>query len=576
MKNIKLILLGLFLSINLNAQKITDSLIWVKQFSDIGLSNLLIETDDSDNIFVAGTYRGCTECFISFDSEKLVHQGNDSEEVFLAKLAPNGKLISSHLLGGVGNDVIAGFEIDHAGKVLVYLEAEEAFLVENVLLEKGYNLIKFDNEINLEWSLPINGNRHNTHDSELGSLSEQLAITPDNKIVLAGSIPIVYDYNIILDTIYAGPDTFYSHPSFYDPLEIGTASFSVDTHNIFIAQIDTEGQLDWVKTYEHTSRITISNIAISKNKDVNLLGYFSSGEWEVEGKVLKAEGPNQSNSSNNAFLLKLDKDGEAVWVNKYYYNFRPLSLAIDAESNLVSLGYFYEKAYSSQDTIYSNGVTDLGLFKVDPNGNLLWGANAGDQSSNNHGYILANNKNELFISGLLSSLGGEIMNKFSPSGKLTWELNPIGSGNRAGQEVAFDHSGNLIQSAIYSGKFKIGNYSITPKDGALGWQNVILKYENQNPAITSSVSSLEDNIVQFQLFPVPAFDHLNILYELQERKDISILITDINGVVQSTRNIPSTKEGQISLNLKNLASGIYNIRMRSDDFTVSKNISIVQ
>jgi len=67
------------------------------------------------------------------------------------------------------------------------------------------------------------------------------------------------------------------------------------------------------------------------------------------------------------------------------------------------------------------------------------------------------------------------------------------------------------------------------------------------------------------IFPNPASEHITVNFKLANNSDIiTLFITDATGRILRTKNIDDLKTGSVSFDIKDLASGIYFIRLSSD------------
>jgi hypothetical protein len=88
-------------------------------------------------------------------------------------------------------------------------------------------------------------------------------------------------------------------------------------------------------------------------------------------------------------------------------------------------------------------------------------------------------------------------------------------------------------------------------------------------APTSAQTKLTDGKLKAKLYPNPATDQVNLGFSLPERGKLSIELFQANGILLKTLGNELFDAGnhQIYLNTRNLSSGIYWIRLRSDTDT---------
>src|SRR5688500_3071092 len=134
---------------SLSAQK--DSLEWVVGFQDEGLSPLLLDTDSDNNIIVAGVYSGCEFCFINYQGDTIFSKGNETHEIFIAKLDSNGALVQYMTFGSNGDDALVGLEVDINDHIILYIQNQETFDLNKKALQQGHNVLKLNSHFDLIW-----------------------------------------------------------------------------------------------------------------------------------------------------------------------------------------------------------------------------------------------------------------------------------------------------------------------------------------------------------------------------------------------------------------------------------------
>ncbi len=588
MKAIISLLFFQFLMLSMHGQSIEDKLIWAKEFivkgeyTDNGLGNLLVEADCYDNIVVAGVYHGGANSFISWGGDTLYSQGNNSSDVFLAKLDPNGAILWHILVGTEQNDRLCGIRIDHENNILAYLWCQQTFTFMGVTLKSGNNLLKFNENGQIQWSLNIKGAQHNYMSATaFNGPGKQMSINEQNEIILGGSVPKIYDTSVIVDTIIQGPDTFFQYLQVYDTLKVEGQIFPVDTNNIFVAKISPLGSLQWLKIFEHNGIVSLSSLDAAKNQEINILGNFQLESWSVGAAFLSVD-TFQYLYKKNSYILKLDNSGNVIWANKYYLDIIPRNLLTDNSGNIIASGFFHPFTYYGQDTIYSNGLaSDIILFKVDSTGQLLWGTRVGDQATNSFVYIISNSEDEIFLSGDIGSVTGSILNKYSPSGALLWELKPSQSSNRYGGDIALDHSGNLIQTGIHAGGLVVGNDTLY-NDFSTFWHLFLLKFVNQSEPESnilcggmSNAGNLDENF-SFEVFPNPSMGPLNLMFHFPSEICLTITLFDLNGNLLDRKILPNAKNEAYTLDFIPQNSGPYILKLSSDQFVFSKLVILAK
>lgn len=94
----------------------------------------------------------------------------------------------------------------------------------------------------------------------------------------------------------------------------------------------------------------------------------------------------------------------------------------------------------------------------------------------------------------------------------------------------------------------------------------------EDKAVTSI--SENPNVSGYNLYPNPSDNHINISFELNENADVRIDIYDATGRVIATHNVPNQSVGtqNITVNLSNLASGLYLCKLTAGSYTETRQV----
>lgn len=561
-------LLCLFLATSVHSQGILNDLVWAKKFASNGVYSLLVQTDEHNNIIVAGGYNSCPDCYIGWEGDSLFYQGNYTQDIFLAKLDSNGVLLWSKLIAGAGDDYLSGLRVDSHNNIILWIKSDQALSYFGPVLDAGHNLIKLDENGQYLWSQNMQGALYSGQSFLFSGLSKHVSLTCNDDIVIGGSVQKLLDYNTIVDTLIFGSDTLYQYQEYFDTLRVAGQHFAVDTNNIFVAKFSAQGDLSWVKTFEHNGFLSLASLDASVNEETNILGFYNDEEWKIDGKTLPIDTFGNT-YKDNIFLMKLDPTGEIVWVNRYFDNVVPYNIITDREGNLISIGNFYGKTYFGQDTLVHTPVGYCSVFfKVDASGNYLWASNEGNPVSSNGHFILANHLGEIYYSGDITPHLGPILQKYSPQGHWLWTLNVGQNTNRDGGDITFDRSGNLIQTGLYSGTFKIGPFTL-PYDQSGDWHQFILKFKSQNQPGPATFCDLMNGTSELdagntiEVYPNPSEGWIGIKLQQTENEPLYLELTDMAGKLLKQSHLAPGHSGEYRFDLQSFPPGAYVIRVQS-------------
>ncbi|MFK7786773.1 MAG: T9SS type A sorting domain-containing protein [Crocinitomicaceae bacterium] len=160
-------------------------------------------------------------------------------------------------------------------------------------------------------------------------------------------------------------------------------------------------------------------------------------------------GPGVTNITSfggNMFVQKLDLDGNLIWVKSTFGSARGASITTDALGNVYTVGSFNGTMDFDPGpgafALSSNGITDIFIQKLDPNGNFLWAKSMGSINLDGANTVSTDSNGNVYVSGVF-----EETVDFDP-GVGTFFLTSAASGAPANALNAFvvklDSSGNFL------------------------------------------------------------------------------------------------------------------------------------
>ncbi len=190
--------------------------------------------------------------------------------------------------------------------------------------------------------------------------------TPPNKFDCVG-FAIGGDGSIFMSGTFRGRVDFDPGP--------GVTSDSSFYEATYLMKLNTQGELDWVKTFNGSYSVFPEDMKMTSNEEIVIIGEFQgTGNFNTSG------GTNYITSAGNrdVFVVRMDSTGEIVWAGilggtSLDY---PVGVALDAMDNIYVTGLFYDTADfdPGPDTANLMVPHGLGTFitKLDPTGNYLW------------------------------------------------------------------------------------------------------------------------------------------------------------------------------------------------------------
>lgn len=486
-----------------------QTLQWIKQLGSPNRVNdgNAIATDAAGNFYVTGRFQGTT----NFGGITLTPAGID---IFVAKYNSLGALQWVKQAGGSGAfNYGYGIAVDNEGNVYVtgYIAAATDFSGTN-LTPVGNNdvfVAKYNNSGDFQWVI---------HAGAAGKYAIGRGITIDKtgNAVVAGEFQGATDFGGTTLTAIGSKDIFVASYNSTGTLVwvkqggaapsksnlansisadglgnifvtgelsgdvnlAGTNVTSVGVSDVFIANFNTSGNLQWVRhagypSVQHNGYITgysVKGIAIAADGvgSVFVTGTFA-GSPDFGGTTL-TWGVGQ-----DIFTAKYSGTGDLVWVKQIgmlsTHNF-VYAISEDASGNCYITGSFGESANFGGTSYTAIGKQDAYVCKYDNTGTVKWVKQAGSTNKFNSGQGITVNASENvctigYFSGS-TDFGGTTLNMIGNQDVFIWNLQqntcpnartPTGSitNNQKAATTVITSNTNTIPNAsnvIYQG----GNY----------------------------------------------------------------------------------------------------------------------
>lgn len=269
------------------------------------------------------------------------------------------------------------------------------------------------------------------------------------------AIAVDSDGNVVVAGIISGEVDFGS----------GTIQVPGAQQNAFVAKFDTNGSLQWSKSFGDAGAQFGTGVAVDGLNNILVVGYFS-GEVDLGG------GPLQSPLGYDIFLAKFDVNGAHLWSKQfggggadsdYQYGF---AIAADASGNSIITGYFSGGVDFGGGFIEATSGSDIFLAKLDPSGNYLWGKGFGNGKGQS---VKTDIAGDVFVAGVISGSadfgGGTMLDagngdafvaKLDASGNHLWSKRFGDVNSQSANAVAVDQFGDVFVVGSISGSVDFG------------------------------------------------------------------------------------------------------------------------
>jgi len=283
----------------------------------------------------------------------------------------------------------------------------------------------------------------------------------------------------------------------FEPGRGTTMLASAGESDAFLLKLDTNGNLLWVIPFGDTGTDLGFDLALNDSGDVIVSGAFSN---TVDFDPGIGEFLLTSSFGIDVFVVSVDSEGEFNWAITFGGGSfdRPYGIDVDGNGNVLLSGTFINTVDldpgPGESLHTSNGLYDIYILKLDPNGEFIWGSTIGgigeewgyDIDVDGDGFINITGQFGGLVDfdpgkgeALAQSIGqpDPFVAQYDPNGDFAWVI-PIkadGLGvTDAGWSVASDIQNTIYVTGAYSGYANIATNSANFNISSLGGSDLFI------------------------------------------------------------------------------------------------------
>lgn len=390
---------------------------WVRTFGsapDVEES-ISVGLDSNKAVIVAGQFYNT----IDFDAGSGVYNisSNGSQDVFVTKYTSNGNFVWARSIGGTSADFVREMKNDRQGNLYFIgifqstVDFDPGPGVFNVTPVSGSNtyLLKLDKNGNFVWV------------QSLRVFSNTLDVDDNGNIFMGGNFGGTRDFD-------PGPGVF------------NMTGNSAVSNDMFVMKLDNSGNFVWARQLRNLSNSnSMQQFGMETDPSGNV--FFAGNINDAfDFDPGPANFPVNTNGSDDAFILKLNAQGDFQWVAKFGAggSDKAFGLEVDRQGNVLSTGQFSNTVdFDPGPGIFPLTSPTAGrstfISKLDPSGSFVYAKNF--QAGESFGQALSiDSINNLYISGGYRNTvdfdpgpgiynvpnGGLYTVKLSPTGNFIW------------------------------------------------------------------------------------------------------------------------------------------------------------
>jgi hypothetical protein len=362
------------------------NLLWVKPFGEsLYQYGQSLATDSAGNVVIAGYFTGT----VDFGGGVLTSAGG--EDVFVAKLDPDGNHLWSKVYGNASDQDAHSVAVDAAGNVVITGAFSGAVdFGGGPLTSAGV-----DEDI---FVAKLNGAGAHQWSKRFGDAVKQ------------------FGYGVAVDS---GGDVFLTG-TFSGAVDFGGGPLtSAGAADIFVAKLSAAtGGYVWANRFGDSSEQTGLGLATDTAGNVVVTGYFK-GTVNFGGAGLFAAG-----MEDDIFVAKLTGGGAHMWSKDFGDSVKQVgqAVAVDGADNVLLTGYFSGAVDFGGGPLTGVGGRDIYVVKLNDAGSQLWNKRFGDGSDQFGQTIAVDAAGNVILGGEISGqadFGGGPITVMSPSAFVT-------------------------------------------------------------------------------------------------------------------------------------------------------------
>jgi hypothetical protein len=326
--------------------------------------------DLEGNVYVCGTFSDTGY----FDTTALYTTNND---IFIAKLNSKGDFVWARQAGGPGNgDFATSISVDNLGGI---------FLSGSFYHEAWFG------DISLKGSAP-GSYTYLARMSNTGQFSWAKLIA-ENTVVSIRSVAA----DALGNAYFTG---FFNNSATLGTFPLNAINQFSD---IYVAKVTAAGIYEWVQTAQGINYDVAEAICVDKQQNIYITGTFVDSISFGQDKLLtsgKDAFIAKMNSSGDWLWAKQGKTVKTIPENLSI----GISLSTDDIGNVFTTGYLMGTTIFGSDTIVSNGHTNAFMIKLDSQGNFIWINHSTSKGNSGGSCIVPDNQGSCYVTGYFSNL----------------------------------------------------------------------------------------------------------------------------------------------------------------------------
>lgn len=240
-------------------------------------------------------------------------------------------------------------------------------------------------------------------------------------------------------------------------------------YKTYINKYDPSGTAIWLRSYTASDYQYAEGLAVDSSGAVILTGSFA-------GTASFGCGPLVCAGPVDVYVAKIEPDASCIWSSRFgdTSDQRAKAVAVDATGNVIITGFFYGGVDFGGGALLSAGAGDVFIASFSTDGAHRWSKRFGDGSNQRANAVAVDVSGNSIVAGfyegsvdfgggpLMSAGGNDIfLAKFGRAGAHVWSKRFGDGSNQIAHAIAVDASGNVIVTGIFWGTVDFGGGPLT-------------------------------------------------------------------------------------------------------------------
>lgn len=245
----------------------------------------------------------------------------------------------------------------------------------------------------------------------------------------------------------------------------------------FVAKYTSDGNLLWARVISGPEEDMARGVVADQSGNIYVVGHFT--DTVVFAITSTDTVAARSAGGQDVFVAKYSPDGTLLWRVTGGGAEDDTATDIDQyrwSGKLFISGGFQERAKFGSYTVLSSGLTDAFLLKLDPDGNVHWMATGGGLEHDIASTVAVSNDGSIYIAGdfygsatmqgeTLQAVGNSssdvFLARFDDTGSMAWVRTNGGTNVDVATAIDTDVSGHVYVSGYYQGTTNFQSFSAT-------------------------------------------------------------------------------------------------------------------